>query len=112
MLRKDLASPVGATMVYNGSETVTEQLNKLLAGSTNVFHLDDFGAVGDWSDTMGMGTDDTAAFQSAFDAAEAAGGGKVIACPGKDCRITYTVWYPSSFIFEGQGCKIILQRCS
>ncbi|MCV5655502.1 hypothetical protein OFN54_29655, partial [Escherichia coli] len=53
VLRKDLASPEGATIVYNGAETVAAQLNKLLAGNTNIFHVDDFGAVGDWSDTTG-----------------------------------------------------------
>lgn len=107
-LRGQLSSPEGATLVYNGSETVAAQLNKLLAGNTNIFHVDDFGAVGDWSDTTGTGTDDTAAFQAAFDAAQAVGGGKVLASPGKDYRITYTVWYPSNFIFDGQGCKIML----
>lgn len=107
-LRQELAGHDGASLVGYGSKSVKQYLEKLDTVNTNIFHVDNFGAVGDWTDINGTGTDDTAAFQAAFDAAEAAGGGKVIASPGKDYRITHTVWYPSNFIFDGQGCKIML----
>jgi hypothetical protein len=50
-----------------------------------VFHVDDYGAVGDWNGTTG--TDDTAAIQAAINAAVAAGGGVVRFGAGKKYRL-------------------------
>jgi hypothetical protein len=50
-----------------------------------VFHVDDYGAVGDWNGSTG--TDDTAAIQAAINAAVAAGGGVVRFGAGKKYRL-------------------------
>ncbi|HHW0480903.1 TPA: hypothetical protein ACURJP_003708 [Escherichia coli] len=112
-LRGQLSSPEGATLVYNGAETVAAQLNQLLKNNDSVFHVEDprFGAVGDGvlsSDKLSVsGTDDTAAFIAAIAAAKAAGGGKVVCSPGKTYLLTYTLLYPSNFVFDGQGCSLL-----
>lgn len=105
-LALQLASSYGATLVHNGPETVADQLNRLLKGNNGVYHVDNYGAVGDSNGTAGSGTDDTAAFIAAFAAANAAGGGKVIADGGKTYRFTHTVFYGSNTVFDGQGCEI------
>lgn len=104
-LRVDLAAPTGSTLVYNGSETVAAQLNKLLGGSTNIVYLDNEGAMGDSSSTGG-GTDDSAAFESAFAKVKAAGGGIVYGTPGKTYRMTRTALYPSNIIIDMQGARV------
>ncbi|EMF2458104.1 hypothetical protein V3G50_001521 [Escherichia coli] len=113
VLRKDLASPEGATHVYNGSETVAAQLNQLLSRTTNVFNVDSYGAVGDAAlagDNLTVtGTDDTAAFIEATAAAKAAGGGKIVCTPGKTYLITYTILYPSNFVFDGNGATLLFK---
>ena len=112
-LRSQLLSTEGATFVYNGSETVAAQLDSLLSRTTNVFNVDEYGAVGDavlGSDNLTVtGTDDTAAFIDAFEAAKALGGGKVICTPGKTYLITYTLLYPSNFVFDGNGASILFR---
>lgn len=112
-LRADLASTTGATLVSNGSETVAAQLNHLLARTTNVFNVDSYGAVGDAAlagDNLTVtGTDDTAAFILATAAAKAAGGGKVVCTPGKTYLITYTILYPSKFVFDGNGATLLFK---
>ncbi|HAN9123856.1 Uncharacterised protein [Escherichia coli] len=104
-LRGQLSSPEGATLVYNGSETVASQLNKLLGTSTNIFYLDNEGALGNSSSTGG-GADDSAAFESAFAKVKAAGGGIVYGTPGKTYRMTRTALYPSNIIIDMQGARI------
>lgn len=107
----ELAKPTGATLVYNGSETVAAQLDRLLKNDSNVFHVDNFGAKGNGvlsADKLSVsGDDDTAAFIAAIAAAKAAGGGKVIASSGKTYLLTYTLLYPSNFVFDGQGCSLL-----
>ncbi|WP_336479325.1 phage tailspike protein [Escherichia coli] len=110
-LRQELAGQDGASLIYNRSETVAAQLNRLLSNTTNVFNVDDYGAAGDASlagdNLTVIGTDDTAAFIAAIAAAKAAGGGKVICSPGKTYLLTYTLLYPSNFVFDGQGCSLV-----
>ncbi|WP_336479374.1 hypothetical protein [Escherichia coli] len=109
----ELAKPTGATLVYNGEETVASQLDRLLARTTNVFNVDSYGAVGDAAlagDNLTVtGTDDTAAFILATAAAKAAGGGKVVCTPGKTYLITYTILYPSNFVFDGNGATLLFK---
>lgn len=104
-LRGQLASPEGATLVYNGSETVAAQLNKLLGGQTNIFYLDNEGAVGN-SSKNGGGADDSAAFESAFAKVKAAGGGIVYGTPGKSYRMTRTAFYSSNIIIDMRGARV------
>lgn len=104
-LRSQLLSTDGATLVYNGSETVADQLNKLLGGSTNIVYLDNEGAVGNSSPTGG-GADDSAAFESAFAKVKAAGGGVVYGTPGKTYRMTRTALYPSNIIIDMRGARV------
>lgn len=114
VLRKDLASPAGATLVYNGSETVADQLNRLLKSELGVFHVDNYGAIGDGTITgigtagnVISGTSDTAAIQAAINAAEAAGGGVIKFTPYKSYRLTYSLLFGSNLIFDFQGARII-----
>ncbi|EIQ0040717.1 hypothetical protein LUG75_000121 [Escherichia coli] len=104
-LRGQLASPEGATIVYNGAETVAAQLNKLLGEQTNIFYLDNEGAVGN-SSTNGGGADDSAAFESAFAKVKAAGGGIVYGTPGKSYRMTRTAFYSSNIIIDMRGSRV------
>ncbi|EPH7678889.1 hypothetical protein ACS3YE_001018 [Escherichia coli] len=112
-LRGQLSSPEGATLVYNGSETVAAQLNRLLSRTTNVFNVDAYGAVGDASlasnNITVTGTDDTAAFAAAFAAAKASGGGRVECTPGKTYLLSYTLLYPSKFVFDGNGATLLFK---
>lgn len=107
----ELAKPYGSTLVYNGAENIAAQLNRLLTKTSNVFHVEAYGAKGTGVlSTDGLtvsGDDDTAAFTAAFAAAKAAGGGKVICSPGKTYLLTYTLLYPSNFAFDGQGCTLL-----
>lgn len=114
VLRKDLASPEGATLVYNGSETVADQLNRLLKSELGVFHVDNYGAIGNGIITgigtagnVISGTSDTAAIQAAINAAEAAGGGVIKFTPYKSYRLTYSLLFGSNLIFDFQGARII-----
>ncbi|WP_454078411.1 tail fiber/spike domain-containing protein [Escherichia coli] len=104
-LRGQLSSPEGATIVYNGAETVAAQLNKLLGEQTNIFYLDNEGAVGN-SSTNGGGADDSAAFESAFAKVKAAGGGIVYGTPGKSYRMTRTAFYSSNIIIDMRGSRV------
>ncbi|WDB23180.1 phage head-binding domain-containing protein [Escherichia albertii] len=112
-LRQELAGQDGASLIYNRSEAVAAQLNRLLSNTTNVFNVDDYGAAGDASlagdNLTVIGTDDTAAFIAAIAAAKAAGGGKVICTPGKTYLITYTILYPSNFVFDGNGATLLFK---
>lgn len=111
-LRQDLAANSGASLIGYGSQTVADALDEIMSSISGKreFYLDDFGAVGDWSGDVNVadGTDDSAAFQAAFDAARAAGGGVVYGTSGKNYRITRTIFYPGNFKFDGRNCKIML----
>lgn len=111
VLRSQLADSSGATLVNNGGENVAAQLNRLLSRTANVFNVDSYGAKGDAelsSDQITItGTDDTDAFVAAFAAAKAAGGGKVVCTPGKTYLLTYTLLYPSNFVFDAQGAALL-----
>lgn len=113
-LRSELESPSGSTLVYNGSDSVAEQLNRLLTSDLGVFHVDNYGAVGNGdisgAGTVGnviSGTPDTAAIQSAIAAAELAGGGIIKFTPYKSYRITYSLLFGSNLVFDFQGARII-----
>jgi hypothetical protein len=71
------ATAGSGSVLASGSNTA----RTLSARFGEVFHVDDYGAKGDWSGTTG--TDDTAAIQAAINAAVAAGGGTVRFSPSK-----------------------------
>lgn len=113
-LRGQLSSPEGATLVYNGAETVAAQLNRLLSIGLGVFHVDNYGAVGNAAITntgtalnVITGDSDTEAIQSAINAAELAGGGIIQFTPYKSYRVTYSLLFGSNLIFDFQGARII-----
>ena len=113
-LRGDLVSSTGATLVTNGSETVAAQLDRLLTSNLGVFHVDNYGAVGNGTITgvgtagnVISGTSDTAAIQSAIDAAELAGGGIIKFTPYKSYRVTYSLLFGSNLVFDFQGARVI-----
>ena len=105
-LRKDLASSSGATLIGYNSKTVAEQLDAILSSTKGVFYVDSFGAKGDSNGTVGNGTDDTPAIYACFQAAIAAGGGKIVFTPGKTYRTTYTVIYGSNTVIDMQNATI------
>ena len=82
----------------------------LYTANNGIFHVDTYGAKGDWNGTTG--TDDTKAFNRAFGAAIAAGGGRVVASGGKRYRITHTVFYGSNTIFDGCGAEVFFDVLS
>lgn len=114
LLRSELSSPTGAVLVNNGGESVSAQINRLLKSNLGVFHVDNYGAVGDGAITsigtsgnVITGTSDTAAIQSAINAAEAAGGGIIRFTPYKSYRVTYTLLFGSNLIFDFQNARVI-----
>jgi hypothetical protein len=66
------AATAGSGSVLASGSTTSRTLSDRFG---EVFHVDDYGAVGDWNGTTG--TDDTAAIQAAINAAVADGGGIV-----------------------------------
>jgi len=66
------AATAGSGSVLASGSTTSRTLSDRFG---EVFHVDDYGAVGDWNGTTG--TDDTAAIQAAINAAVSAGGGIV-----------------------------------
>jgi hypothetical protein len=77
--------PIGTTsesvVVATGSSASRSLANRF----GEVFHVDDYGAKGDWNGSAG--TDDTAAIQAAINAAVAAGGGVIRFGAGKKYRL-------------------------
>ena len=112
-LRDDLASssiPGTSLIKHSDGKTVQQELNSILSVHSRVFSVDDpqfaGGAKGDSNGTVGNGTDDTAAIYACFQAAIAAGGGKIVFTPGKTYRTTYTVIYGSNTVVDMQGASI------
>jgi hypothetical protein len=88
-----------------------------------VFHVDDYGAKGDWNGTTG--TDDTAAIQAAINAAITAGGGTVEFRSGKTYLLDSGYAFPvggalkveggtntTKLRFQGNGARLWIQRNS
>ncbi len=88
-----------------------------------VFHVDDYGAKGDWNGTTG--TDDTAAIQSAINAAITAGGGTIEFRSGKTYLLDSGYAFPvggalkieggtntTKLRFQGNGARLWIQRNS
>jgi hypothetical protein len=67
----ELEKPASFSVTSTGSTTARSLADRF----GEVFHVDDYGAKGDWNGSTG--TDDTAAIQAAINAAVAAGGGIV-----------------------------------
>jgi hypothetical protein len=85
-LRSDLASAVasddGARLIgYRRTEAGSVASTVYLHLRERINVVADFNAAGDSDGTAGNGTDDTAAFQAAFSALQAAGGGRIIVPP-------------------------------
>ncbi|ELO6248028.1 hypothetical protein QVK98_002353 [Escherichia coli] len=99
--------PGTSLIKHSDGKTVQQELNSILSVHSRVFSVDDpqfaGGAKGDSNGTVGNGTDDTAAIYACFQAAIAAGGGKIVFSPGKTYRTTYTTLYGSNLVVDGQG---------
>ena len=96
------------------AQAALEEIQRIVANSNGVFHVESYGAVGDGVITgVGLstntitGTDDTAAIQAAIDAAEANGGGSIVFSAGKSYRVTYSLLFGSNLVFEFNGARII-----
>lgn len=102
--------PGTSLIKHSDGKTVQQELNSILSVHSRVFSVDDpqfaGGAKGDSNGTVGNGTDDTAAIYACFQAAIAAGGGKIVFTPGKTYRTTYTVIYGSNMVIDMQGASI------
>lgn len=64
-----------------------------------------YGAVGDWNDVSGTGTDNTSAMQSTADAANNLGGGE-IQCSDGDYGFTQIKLYSNEFFHGLKGCNL------
>ncbi|EOT6915705.1 hypothetical protein ACK6FU_002188 [Escherichia coli] len=102
--------PGTSLIKHSDGKTVQQELNSILSVHSRVFSVDDpqfaGGAKGDSNGTVGNGTDDTAAIYACFQAAIAAGGGKIVFSPGKTYRTTYTVIFGSNTVIDLQGASI------
>lgn len=76
------SATAGSGSVLASGSTTSRTLSERFG---EVFHVDDYGAKGDWNGTTG--TDDTAAIQAAINAAVAAGGGVIRFGAGKKYRL-------------------------
>jgi len=76
------AATAGSGSVLASGSTTSRTLSQRFG---EIFHVDDYGAVGDWNGTTG--TDDTVAIQAAINAAVAAGGGVIRFGAGKKYRL-------------------------
>ncbi|MBP1988601.1 glycosyl hydrolase family 28-related protein [Paenibacillus eucommiae] len=105
-LRSDLADP---TNVANGDAliAVLQPLTGAVARTqhsknSDVIHVKDFGAKCDWNGTTG--TDDTAAFQAALNAASSAASGLSVKFSGQ-AKITSKLTIPPFVTLTGDGRK-------
>ena len=118
---------VGAVRVWNGSDWLSMAADASIvdfqqAGAGAVVRtaqdkmrewvsVEDFGAVGDYVPTTGVGTDDTAAIQAALDAVKALGGGALFV-PAGIYKISAALNYsdaPLAIVGQGIDNSMIVQ---